>query len=547
MKIWVVSNECSGLSEAGGVKDVTYSLCENFSQKNDVTLFIPLYGCTNLSCIKFLPEKELEGKVSLCGQNISVKFARAMLISAGIKVVFIKHQAYSEKKGVYVYTQEEEKENPMHARGMGHEDVHFLDSLLCKAVALYGTMAGKNQEPDIIHCQDASTALTPAFVELLKPEYFKKTKSVVTIHNAGPAYHHEFSDLNEAIWFTELPWNWLTESMNGQRIEPFLISSKFACLTTVSTFYAEEISKPQENDYTDGLSRIFYEREIEVKGITNGIDYFQYAPEYPEISLLPYSMNPFYGKLDGKLKNRDFFLSLCKNEELCEEKTDDNEKVKSKKNQKMEGEEVSLPKKEKYLTNFLRFGFLEASKKAVYFVFHGRLVWQKGIHVLCDAIKELLQSNDFLRFIIVGQGDPQIEKKLEELADNNPGKIVFFEGYNHCLPRLAVSQADFSLLPSSFEPCCLEDFISQLFGTLPLAHATGGLKKIIDGETGFLYSPNTKESISSCILKAAELKINDPETIKNMIVWASNYVRTVYSWEFVTEKYIKLFRALKKA
>ena len=59
MKIWVVSNECSGLSEAGGVKDVTYSLCENFSQKNDVTLFIPLYGCTNLSCIKFLPEKEL--------------------------------------------------------------------------------------------------------------------------------------------------------------------------------------------------------------------------------------------------------------------------------------------------------------------------------------------------------------------------------------------------------------------------------------------------------------------------------------------------------
>ena len=546
MKIWVVSNECSGLSEAGGVKDVTYSLCENFSQKNDVTLFIPLYGCTNLSCVKFTGDKELEGKVSLCGQNISVKFSKALLISTGIKIVFIKHQAYSEKKGVYVYTQEEEKENPMHARGMGHEDVHFLDSLLCKAVALYGTIIGKNQEPDIIHCQDASTAMTPAFVELLKPDYFNKTKCVVTIHNAGPAYHHEFSDLNEAIWFTELPWNWLTDSMNGQRVEPYLISSRFACLTTVSSFYAEEISKPQENDYTDGLSRIFSERKIDVKGITNGIDYFQYAPEYPEISLLPFSMNPFCGKLEGKLKNRDFFLSLCKNESLNKEDSGNDQELKSEKNQNEEKADFSFSQKEKYLSNFLRFGFLEKAKKAVYFVFHGRLVWQKGIHVLCQAISELLQSNNFLRFVIVGQGDPQIEKKLEELADKYSGKFVFFEGYNHYLPRLAVSQADFSLIPSSFEPCCLEDFISKLFGTLPLAHATGGLKKIIDGETGFLYSPNTKESISSCILKAAELKTKEPETIKNMIVWASNYVRTVYSWEYVTEKYIKLFRLLKK-
>ena len=43
MKIWIVSMECAGIVEAGGVKDVTYALCENFAKEgNDVTLFIPV-------------------------------------------------------------------------------------------------------------------------------------------------------------------------------------------------------------------------------------------------------------------------------------------------------------------------------------------------------------------------------------------------------------------------------------------------------------------------------------------------------------------------
>lgn len=525
MKIWVVSTECSGLSEAGGVKDVTYSLCDNFRQEgHEVTLFIPLFGCTDTSSVKFLcPEEEYQAKgvVSLCGNNIEITYEKAVQISSGVNVIFIKHQAYFEKKGVYVYTADEERENPAHIRGMGHEDVHFLDSLLCKAVALWGTMIDKSEEPDIVHCQDASTSLTPAFIELYRPDFFKKTKCVVTIHNAGPAYHHEFSDLNQAIWFTELPWNWLTEAMNDGRVEPFLIASKFAVLTTVSTFYAEEITDSSNSRNTDGLSRIFSERNIKIEGITNGVDYFQYAPEHPEISLLPYAMNPYSGNMEGKNKNRDFFLSLCK-----------------EKNAKFTNEE------ELFTSNFTRYGFLDAKKDSVYFVFHGRLVWQKGIQVLCEAMEKILPENPNLRFIIVGQGEGQIERRLEELSLFYSGKIVFFKGYNSYLPRLSVAQADFSLFPSNFEPCCLEDFISQLFGTIPIANATGGLKKIIDGETGFLYSPNTKESLSEIILKAANLIQNDYSTYKDMVVWASNYIRTVYSWEYVTEKYLKLFRHL---
>ena len=520
--------ECAGLIEAGGVKDVTHALCDSFSQKkNDVTLFIPYYGCTNLENIRNLKENVAKAVVPICGQMIEVTFSTAEFVNNKVKIVFVNHLAYSEKKAVYVYTSDEEKENPMHVKGMGHTDFHFLDSLFSKAVAAYGQFVPKSKMPDIIHCQDASTALTPAFIEMQKPEFFRNTKSVVTIHNAGPAYHHEFHDVNEALYYTELPWNWITDGMNDNRVEPFLISSRFASLTTVSTFYADEITDPAYNSQTDGLAQIFYDRKIKITGITNGIDYYRYAPEHPEISRLPYSMNPFERKFEGKLKNREFFLKLCRpNEEL---------KLDSR--------------KQKYLENLTKKGYLDSNtsdKKTAFFVYHGRLVWQKGIWILIDALNKILPESDNIKFAVVGQGEKEIENKLQELTVLYPGKFIYFKGYNSCMARLSVAQADFALFPSNFEPCCLEDFIAQIFGTVPIANATGGLQKIIDEETGFLYSPNNPDILAEKIRKAIDLKLNDIETLKNIETWASNYVRDFYSWDHVSEKYLNLFKKLLK-
>ena len=42
MNIWNVSMECAGIIEAGGVKNVTYSLCKEVYELNHKsTLFIP--------------------------------------------------------------------------------------------------------------------------------------------------------------------------------------------------------------------------------------------------------------------------------------------------------------------------------------------------------------------------------------------------------------------------------------------------------------------------------------------------------------------------
>ena len=53
MKFWIVSMECAGIAEAGGVKNVSFSLCKELALAgHSVTLFIPYFKCTSLELIK---------------------------------------------------------------------------------------------------------------------------------------------------------------------------------------------------------------------------------------------------------------------------------------------------------------------------------------------------------------------------------------------------------------------------------------------------------------------------------------------------------------
>lgn len=520
MVIWLASMECAGISEAGGVKDVANALCRGFDKAGEkVTLFIPAFGCTSYeNILDFEDLSDLYVDIDMCCKLERVTFSTGTISDSGAKVVFINHPSFASKQGVYVYTEEEQKENPCHVKGAGHEDMLFLDTLFSKAVAEYGRFTGEDEIPDIIHCHDASTAVIPCYVKKLQSQgLFLKSKCVITIHNAGPAYHHDFQDINQARWYTGFSNDFLLECMNGARVEPYLMGASNSWLTTVSTFYAEELLDPKNNDLTDGLASAFAERNIKIEGITNGIDYNSYCPENPDVSMLPFSMNPRIGEFAGKIKNRSYLLSLC---------------------------DGKKHKEDKYTKNLKVYGHIEVPEnKPVYFVYHGRIVWQKGLPVLLDSIETILKIIPGARFMIGGQGSPETENQLERITEAFAGKVVFFKGYNSSMSRLLAASGDFMILPSLFEPCGLEDFIAQIYGTLPIAHATGGLKKIIDGETGYLYSENTVESLLNAVLTAVAAFYRGEDYHRGIIMWTADFIHNVYSWDFVIEsKYLKFFK-----
>ena len=147
----------------------------------------------------------------------------------------------------------------------------------------------------------------------------------------------------------------------------------------------------------------------------------------------------------------------------------------------------------------------------------------------------------------MGQGQLSLEKELIEITNKYKDKVVFLNGYNRTYARLTNAVADFIVLPSFFEPCGLEDFISQIFGTIPIANKTGGLNKIVDYQTGFLYSNNEPVSFVAKLSEVIAMKIHNPKKINSMIKNAAVYVHKNYLWKNVIKsKYLPFFYEILK-
>ncbi len=511
LNVWHVTREYAGIAEAGGVKNVACSLAEGLVKHGaKCTVFMPFYGCTMMKRLSKITELSSSIAGIICGDSIyRVAYGQAEV--KGVRIIFVMHRIFTEKRGVYVYTEEDEHENPNFVRGSGHKDANIMNTVFQKAVIAFAQLSG--EYPDVIQCQDAHTALIPAFAKA-SPQHaraFANTKFFVTIHNAGEGYRQQFNSMLEAYSLTGLPMPMLQTGLMNGRIEPFLVASVYATLSTVSPWYAEELLNAKDV-YTGGLAKTFFEKNIKIKGITNGIDVERYDPTDKEKSLLPYSFDPKNDELEGKYSCRGWFLQQL-------------------------GSRFNVP-------GLKCYGSIEHKAGNVYFGYHGRLVHQKGLDVLADAAEIVLAQNKDACFIVFGHGDSALEERHRMLAEKYTNRYVYICGYERAFARLCVAVFDFLVLPSFFEPCGLEDFIGQIFGSIPVAHAAGGLKKIVDGKTGFLYEQNTPDVLAQTLLNLVEKIHNSPDEINAIIKNAAQYVENEYTWDkVILQQYLPMYEA----
>jgi starch synthase len=143
----------------------------------------------------------------------------------------------------------------------------------------------------------------------------------------------------------------------------------------------------------------------------------------------------------------------------------------------------------------------------------GRLAAQKGWDVLHVAIEGLV--NDGCSLALIGDGDAAMSRALSDVARRYPDRVWFYAGFNESLSRRMYAGADVVLVPSRFEPCGLVQLIAQRYGTVPVAHTTGGLvDTIVDlhdpvlGRTqgsGVLFSPLTAQALVDGVRRVAGL------------------------------------------
>ena len=102
-------------------------------------------------------------------------------------------------------------------------------------------------------------------------------------------------------------------------------------------------------------------------------------------------------------------------------------------------------------------------------------------------------------------------------------------------------------MPSRFEPCGLNQMFSQLNGTIPIVHRTGGLNDSVidltdDPEfaTGIKFAPCDKNALASAIFKGIVL-FKSPELLA---AFRRNCMKADFGWERVTEAYLNVYQSL---
>ncbi len=508
--VWLVTREYAGIAEAGGVKNVACSLAEGITRKGvATTVFIPRYGC-----VKQTGKTVCSSTVTVLSTDYPVSFITTEL--HGVQIILIESDIFSQKDDVYVYSDRESRMVHGAVRGQGHNDMDRMNLVHQRSVLEFARIRGV--VPDVVHCQDAHTALLPAIArtDSRYAHLFASTAFAVTIHNAGPGYRQLVPGIDRAVQLASMKREVLESGMFNGNLEPFLLAAEYASLTTVSPWYAQELTSHRYGAMTEGLSAEFERRGTRITGIVNGIDYHRYDPSDTACSLLPFPFDPPSGEFTGKYRARSVFY-----------------------------ERMGSPPGD---SPVVCHGTLDSAPGSVYFTYQGRVVWQKGLDDFIQAARDVISRIPQTRFIVLGQGDPVLETMLIQTAERFPGSFVFLQGYERSLARLAVAVSDFLVLPSKFEPCGLEDYIGQIFGTIPVAHAVGGLQKIAEGETGFLYHAGMAGdcatilsdrlvSLARPIIAAGNSGAAGVPEYRRMLVNAAIHVRQQCNWDTIIDQH----------
>ncbi len=178
----------------------------------------------------------------------------------------------------------------------------------------------------------------------------------------------------------------------------------------------------------------------------------------------------------------------------------------------------------------------------------GRMAAQKNLGLIVANMERVLIHDPRAHFVILACAQDEASRRLESaffsLAAQHPDRVFFSNAFNQPLSRLILAGSDFVLVPSRFEPCGLVDYEASLLGTLPIAHATGGLAKTRD--FGYLYDwldigDNAGESAAFFGAMEKALKVFHGDEAGHL-----RRVRAAMamdaSWERSAAQYIELYR-----
>lgn len=172
-------------------------------------------------------------------------------------------------------------------------------------------------------------------------------------------------------------------------------------------------------------------------------------------------------------------------------------------------------------------------------LFVGRMVPEKGAHILVEAAAKVLRGYGDAKFIIVGKGG-MVDYAKQQAEEMGLGDKILFVGYvsDQDLLRLG-GVANVWVVPSTYEPFGITALEAMASGTPVVVADTGGLSEIVDhAVTGIKTYPGDGNSLAWGILEV----LKNPGYAGWLRDNAYNKVLSIYHWPFISERTIEVYQ-----
>jgi len=471
------------LAKTGGLGDVCGALPPALESIGcHCSAFLPAYRSA-LSCGLPIEPTDTFFSVPVAEKLVSCRILKTRLPSSSVDVYLIDQPKYFDRAGLYGDGQGEFRDNCERFSFYCRATIEAIERLELR--------------PDIVHCHDWQAGLVPAYMDARLGNYawMEKAASVMTIHNL--AYQGRFWHLDMPL--TGLDWKYF----NWEQLEYYgdlnLMKSGLVfadSLTTVSPSYAKEITRPEHGC---GLDTILANRQSDLVGIVNGVDYQQWNPASdPHLPANFDENNWNLGKADCK-SALQMELGL--------------------------GRDGNVP----------LIGIVS------------RLAGQKGWDLILPLMRHWLPRTE-VQWAILGTGEKNYENELRDLAAIYPQKLSVRLEFSEAIAHRIEAASDLFLMPSRYEPCGLNQLYSLKYGSVPVVHATGGLTDTVvptnpltleqGVATGFVFGDYSLEALEKALQEALDFYYYRRQQWSQIVTTG---MRDDWSWNRSAEQYRETF------
>lgn len=200
---------------------------------------------------------------------------------------------------------------------------------------------------------------------------------------------------------------------------------------------------------------------------------------------------------------------------------------------------VDLENFNDYNRDVKRSDYAADDEKIVLYV--GRIVQEKGVQVLLDAVPKILHYHGKTKFIIAGKG-PHLLALKRQARRLGIERQVYFAGYVDDLTRNSLYRfADVAVFPSLYEPFGIVALEAMAFRTPVVVSDTGGLAEIIShGINGLKAYTGNANSLADNILHI----LLNPQSAAKLKERAYQDVIDKYNWSTIAQQTVDLYRSV---